>query len=324
VVASCLKEKYEMATQLTVADQPQVPQSAEAEKFSLMQRQARLFAQSPLIPAHLRNGSPDQAMANCYIAMTIADRMGEDRMTVMQNIHIVHGTAGFKAQYMIARANASGVFKDGIDWEVTGKGKDLSVTAFATLANTGRRVEITVDMAMADAEGWTKNSKYKTMPEIMLRYRSGTFLVRMYAPQVMLGYQTAEENEDVAFAAIPAAEPLTGQALLEQAKPEDAPANATANFEPENITENMTAQPRTLGEQLGLDDPTPGEAKAAEILAEIGDCISTLDVTALVNRHKDDIAAMPDELGVKIEVAADKRRKAIEAERAKAGAREEA
>jgi hypothetical protein len=82
------------------------------------------------------------------------------------------------------------------------------------------------------------------------------------------------------------------------------------------------AATRTLGEQLGLDDPHPGEAKAAEILAEIGDCISTLDVTALVNRHKDDIAAMPDELGVKIEVAADKRRNAIEAERAKAGARE--
>jgi energy-coupling factor transporter ATP-binding protein EcfA2 len=82
--------------------------------------------------------------------------------------------------------------------------------------------------------------------------------------------------------------------------------------------------PRTLGEQLGLDDAHPGEAKAAEIVAEIGDCISTLDVTALVNRHKDDIAAMPDELGVKIEVAADKRRKAIEAERAKAGAKEAA
>jgi hypothetical protein len=106
--------------------------------------------------------------------------------------------------------------------------------------------------------------------------------------------------------------------------PFDAPANATANSEPENITENITAQPRTLGEQHGLDDPHPGEAKAAEIIAEIGDCISTLEVTALVNRHKDDIAAMPDELGVKIEVAADKRRKTIEAEPAKAGAREAA
>jgi hypothetical protein len=98
----------------------------------------------------------------------------------------------------------------------------------------------------------------------------------------------------------------------------DSGQTATTNASPSD------AKPRTLGEQLGLDDPHPGEAKAAEILAEIGDCISPLDVTALVNRHKDDIAAMPDPLGVKIEVAADKRRKEIEAERAKAGATEAA
>lgn len=206
--------------------------SAEAQQFSLMQRQAALFASSPLIPAHLRAGGPEQAMANCYIAMTIADRMGEDRMTVMQNIHIVHGTAGFKAQYMIARANASGIFRDGIDWEITGSGADLKVTAFATLASTGRRVEITVGMDMAKAEGWSKNTKYQTMPEIMLRYRSGTFLVRMYAPQVMLGYQTVEEHEDVAAALVPTNAPITGQALLEQARADEPEISAAAGTPP--------------------------------------------------------------------------------------------
>jgi len=242
-----------MATQLTKTDAraPAIT-TPEAERFSLMQRQAALFASSPLIPAHLRAGSPQQAMANCYIAMTIADRMGEDRMTVMQNIHIVHGTAGFKAQYMIARANASGVFKDGIDWEVTGLGKDMAVTAYATLAATGRRVEITVSMAMAEAEGWTKNSKYKTMPEIMLRYRSGTFLVRMYAPQVMLGYQTVEENEDVVLAAMPDTAPLTGQALLEQAhvdEPEITAAGEGSAADPANESPEAAA-----GDQGSLID----------------------------------------------------------------------
>jgi hypothetical protein len=103
-----------------------------------------------------------------------------------------------------------------------------------------------------------------------------------------------------------------------------APHDAETGEIIEPNTQPEAAATRTLGEQLGLDDPHPGEAKAAEILAEIGDCISTLDVTALVNRHKDDIAAMPDPLGVNIEVAADKRRKTIEAERAKAGATEAA
>ena len=241
-----------MATQIATVP---AEQSREAEKFSLMQRQAALFASSPLIPQHLRNGTPQQAMANCYIAMTIADRMGEDRMTVMQNIHIVHGTAGFKAQYMIARANASGKFKDSIDWEVNGKGQDLSVTAFATLASTGRRVSFTVDMAMAKAEGWTKNSKYQTLPELMLRYRSGTFLVRLYAPEVMLGYQTAEEIDDTGFAAMPATAPLTGQALLEQAR-EDEPD-----------TNDDRGEPLTLAQALDEIAAAPDVDRLGELVA---------------------------------------------------------
>jgi len=196
-----------MATQLTTTDeQPRAVRQAspEAEHFNLMQRQAWLFASSPLIPDSLRKGSPEQAMANCYIAMTIADRMGEDRMTVMQNIHIIHGNAGFKTKYMIARANASGVFSDDIDWEIDKSNPgNLSATAFATRAKDGRRIEMTVDMAMAKAEGWTSNKKYQTMPEVMLRYRSASFLVNMYAPHVMLGYKTVEEVEDIGFAAMP-------------------------------------------------------------------------------------------------------------------------
>jgi hypothetical protein len=286
-----------MATQLTTAEQnaAQLPQSPEAERFSLMQRQARLFAQSPLIPQHLRNGTPEQAMANCYIAMTIADRMGEDRMTVMQNIHIVHGTAGFKAQYMIARANASGVFKDGIDWTIEGKGKDLSVTAFATLASTGRRVEITVDMVMAEAEGWTKNPKYKTMPEIMLRYRSGTFLVRMYAPQVMLGYQTVEEREDLGFAAAPIAEPLTGQALLDQAAPAE-----TIDAETGEVSEETPSQP---GLNLADDNPDPAAAMPDELIAAMDAAPDPIALEKLIGEAERHKPAMPDELQMKLEVA---------------------
>ena len=217
-----------MASQAITTAETHLPQqSQEAERFGLMQRQARMFAMSPLIPEALRKGTPEQAMANCYIAMSIADRMGEDRMTVMQNIHIIHGTAGFKSSYMIARANSSGKFSEEIEWEEAGEGPTLSVTAFATLAKSGRRIEMTVDMAMAKAEGWASNKKYTTMPKVMLRYRSAAFLIRLYAPEVMLGHQTIEEVEDVRYAGGPdlTAQPLSTAMLLEQAsepEPEDA------------------------------------------------------------------------------------------------------
>ncbi len=53
---------------------------------------------------------------------------------------------------------------------------------------------------MAEAAGWTKNPKYRSMPEHMLRYRSATLLIRLYAPEVMHGYSTAAELRDISAA----------------------------------------------------------------------------------------------------------------------------
>lgn len=203
-----------MATQIAT-----IPTN-ENDQFTLMQREAALFATSPLIPQHLRAGGERQAMANCYIALKLARTMGEDPLVVLQNIHVVNGKAGFATQYMIARANAAGIFHGRIDWRIDRSNpQNLSATAFATLKDTGQEVSVTCDMAMAQAEGWTKNPKYKSMPEVMLRYRSAAFLVRFYAPDVMLGYQTTEEVEDVAIAGGPdlSAKPITAAMLEQQA-----------------------------------------------------------------------------------------------------------
>lgn len=172
---------------------------ANPGRFEFGQRAANLFASSQLIPAALR-GKP----ADCFIGLHMAERMNEDPLTVLQNIVIVKGNAGWKAQYMIARANASGVFKGRIKWRVTGAGDAMSVVAYATLAETGEEVASpAIDMKMAKAEGWTQNAKYQSMPEVMLRYRAATFLVRFNCPEVMLGMQTAEEVEDLHYAGAP-------------------------------------------------------------------------------------------------------------------------
>ena len=159
--------------------------SKEAEQFELQQRQARMFAVSPLVPEHLRKGGEQQALANCYIALKLAEIMGEAPLIVMQNMHVVNGKAGFDTKYMIARANQSGIFDGRIDWVVDrSNAQNLSITAFAVLKDNGARIEFTCDMAMATAEGWTRNPKYKSMPELMLRYRSAALLIRLYAPDL--------------------------------------------------------------------------------------------------------------------------------------------
>lgn len=156
--------------------------------FEHSQRVAKMFAASELVPPHLRGKTAD-----CLIAYAIAKRTREEPLVVLQNIYFVSGRAGWSATYMIAKANRSGVFARRINWRVEGEGKNLRVTAFATLADSGEPVEATASMAMAEAEGWTKNPKYRTMPDQMLRYRSATMLIRLFAPEVMMGLPVADE-----------------------------------------------------------------------------------------------------------------------------------
>jgi hypothetical protein len=153
---------------------------------------AKRFSESQLVPAHLR-GKPQ----DCFVALLMAREMNESPIMVMQSIYFVSGKAGWSASYMIARANASGRFARPINWRVTGKGDAMAVEAYAVTAH-GDEVSISVSMAMAKAEGWTSNKKYQTMPELMLRYRSATMLIRLYCPEVLLGMHTADEHEDVA------------------------------------------------------------------------------------------------------------------------------
>jgi len=159
----------------------------EPAELDVLARVCGTLAKSTLIPRDFQR-SPE----NCLVALLIARKMGEDPITLMQHMYILHGRASFSTAYMIARANASGRLRGVIMWEVEGTSADMVVTAYATLAETGDRLSCTVSMQMANAEKWTKNSKYRTMPELMLRYRAASQLIRLYLPDVLLGYSTDE------------------------------------------------------------------------------------------------------------------------------------
>jgi hypothetical protein len=170
---------------------------ASPEVFEHAQRVAKVFQSSALVPEHLKK-SP----ADALIAYGIARRLGEDPLVVMQNIYFVSGKPGWSVKYKIARANKAGVFKKQIKWEVKGEGEALVVRAFATLSD-GEDVSAEVSMKMAKAEGWTKNSKYTTMPVHMLKWRSASMLIDLSAPEVMLGLPTVYEEPSFEMKAKP-------------------------------------------------------------------------------------------------------------------------
>lgn len=169
-------------------------------------------------------------MSNCVVALNMAQRMGADPLMIMQNLYIVEGRPAWSSQYIIASINACGKYsplrftiedlgeKDveytHIKWEgqypnrrrveTTKKAtvKNLRCIAWAIEKATGEKLEsppVTVELAVM--EGWygKEGSKWQTMPEVMLRYRAASFFGKLYAPELLMGIQTAEEVQDTTF-----------------------------------------------------------------------------------------------------------------------------
>lgn len=175
---------------------------------------ACIIAESDIIPAHYR-GKP----ANTFIAVQTAYRMNLDPMQVMQNTFVVSGKLGMNSSFAISLANSSGLFEGGIRYRVEGSDELLRVTAFTQLKSTGEEISYTIGMREAILENWTKNPKYKTLPELMLRYRAATLLIRTHAPEVLNGMHMVEEIEDVNLARDVTPAKITKQEIKERELP---------------------------------------------------------------------------------------------------------
>ena len=242
--------------------------TAETAAFELVQRQAKMLASSTLIPKEFQGN-----MSNCAIGLNIAKRLGADPFMVLQNIDVIHGRPSFRATFLIAMVNASGRFSP-IKFKLEGEAVDRTCYAYATDKASGETVEgPVVSMAMAKAEGWStkSGSKWLTMPELMLRYRSAAFFARLYAPDITLGMQTAEEVEDIAPernvtpARVPEVKGLFAPPSSDH--PKISPLDelrfqlVSAAIDPENATEYLRSQAVT--EALTFDDIADEEAAAA-------------------------------------------------------------
>jgi hypothetical protein len=212
-------------------------------------RMAKAFAESALVPKHFQG-----KMADVIVALAVARDLGENPLTFLQSIHIVHGVAGFSSKWLIARVNSSSSFRGRLRFRVEDRGtlpnsklRDLRVTAYATDAETGEEVAETVTMAQALAEGWTKNEKYHTMPEVMLRYRAATFFVRFNCPELLYGMRTSDELDDIGMLAVDApvaieAAPTKSLASLAAIADAEATKPSPAEGQPELVAVKRPAR----------------------------------------------------------------------------------
>lgn len=165
------------------------------ESFEFAQRQAKSLCESNLVPTDYRG---QKGLSNCLVALEMSKRMNLSPLTVMQNLNVIHGKPSWSAAFITSQIIGCGRFKN-FDYIVTGKDDSLSVQCQAIRLEDNKLVKGTaVTMKMAQKEGWTrKNTKYQSMPELMLKNRSATFFGRQYIPDLLLGVQTSEEVVDI-------------------------------------------------------------------------------------------------------------------------------
>jgi hypothetical protein len=162
------------------------------EDWEHVGRVANALAKSDLVPDAYKNKP-----ANIMIAAAKGQAIGIDPITAMESIHVIKGRPSMSAQLMIALAKRSGVFLGPLVFDTTGTGASLSVTARWRLAGINQEVTETVDMPTAMKAGWpTGKPMWSAQPDLMLKYRAATKLIRLYAPETVIGIVTDDEARD--------------------------------------------------------------------------------------------------------------------------------
>lgn len=227
-------------------------------------------------------------VANCIIAVNMASRLNADPLMIMQNLFPIEGRPSWSSQFVIAAINTSGKYsplrfdvEDRGEVEVTYTTKEwkwnpqqrkslpeekthtvklrnMVCKAWAIETATGERLESAeISMEMAVKEGWyQKNgSKWQTMPEQMLRYRAASFFGRIYAPELLMGIKTYEEEMDAIIDVTPEPVNTAPQTLdsIKQNVVKEVATDAPAEEKPKR-----SRQPKAV-EDVPVEDIPPAQ-----------------------------------------------------------------
>ena len=219
-------------------------------QFETMQRVCKLFASSELVPDMYRavvkpfpancteesgkaimaenRAIESKAMANCMIAIEMAQRIGASPLMIMQNMVIIYGRPSWSSKFLVATVNTCGRFEP-LKYRITNLGKVGKVPYTDYVWANGKKSAVTkeydgmnidnlqciaytcakgsdevlesapIDIRLAIQEGWyTKaGSKWVTMTRQMLMYRAASFWTNAYAPELSMGMKTVEEVQDI-------------------------------------------------------------------------------------------------------------------------------
>jgi hypothetical protein len=242
-----------------MSDSKELAATTGDTEFSLVQRKAKLYTSSELVPKIYQGNTPS-ALANTVIALNLAHRIGADELMVMQNLYVIQGRPSWSSTFIISALNSCGRFSP-IRFVMSSLGQietngrkidNRECKAVCREVESGETLEgPPVSMSMAIAEGWygKSGSKWLTMPELMLRYRAASFFGRLYAPEILNGLQTVEESEDIGMRDVTPTRP-----------PEDV-----VKLAPDALPVAVTDSPKLADIKLALIDYGDAEGTAEKI-----------------------------------------------------------
>lgn len=156
-------------------------------KFNHAVKVATTLAKSSIVPQNFR-GKPEDVFA----ALVLGSELGLSPMQSLNALVIIQGQTTLKAQTMLAIARAKlpamqlDIKSDAHSVTVTGK-RDANDLGYTT----------TWDDAKAASFGLLGKDNYKKQKITMFRWRAISEVLRVIAPDVLLGLYAAEEMEDV-------------------------------------------------------------------------------------------------------------------------------
>ena len=184
-----------------IATTSEAPSFMSGPGFLLAQRIATALERASILPDAFRGA--DNA-GNRLIALGMASRLNCDPVLLMQNIDIIHGRPTMRAKFKLALFNTSGKYAP-IRYELTGEADDFGCMAYTSDRRTGERIDgPRITVGLAKAEGWATKpwSKWRTMPDLMLRYRAASWLIDTLDPGVSFGLPTDDEAHDIGPVAV--------------------------------------------------------------------------------------------------------------------------
>lgn len=207
-----------------------------SDNWLMAGQMAKALSCSTIVPKDYQGNE-----ANALVAIDIANRLQTSPLMVMQNLHVIQGRPSWSAQFLIASVNGSGKYDMELQYDEKADKAGKPYSCQCWTMKDGRRVTgPVIDMEMAKAEGWTTKSmsKWKTMPQIMLRYRAASFFARMNCPELTLGFYTREEVIDGDFKEYPMEE-------MRQSVEDEIKANANTEDFVEEVSEQEKATSAT-------------------------------------------------------------------------------